>query len=89
MEPLIDRLLANSLADLEGLEIKGTIPIKEELANDLVTSYLDAFFVDPDAASERSDAGSDYIKLLKKLKPQLFKVSFEAGKATVDFELKR
>lgn len=87
---LIDRLLANDLADLAGLEIKGTIPIKEELANELVTSYMNDFFVETaPVAKSSSDAASDYIKLLKKLKPTLLEISFEAGKAVVDFELKR
>ncbi len=89
MQELINRLLANNLADFEGLEIKGTIPVKEELANELITSYMNDFFVDTVSASKNSDIEADYIKLLKKLKPSLFKVSFEAGKAMVNFELKR
>ncbi len=89
MPSLLDRLFANNLADLEGLELKGTIPIKEELANELITSYMNAFFTDASPANKSSEANADYIKLLKQLKPGVFDISFEAGKAVVHFELKR
>ena len=85
---LIDRLLANNLADLEGLEIKGSLPISEALANELISSYMDEFFDNAPPANQKS-AESDYIQLLKRLKPDVFQVSFAAGKAVVHLELKR
>ncbi len=89
MQPLIDRLLANDLADLEGLEIKGSLPISEALANELVSNYMDDLYGETASASRGSTPESAYLALLKRLKPSLFKISFETGKATVNFELKR
>ena len=47
MKELIDKFLNNGLADFEGLEIAGSIPIKQEVINEAITSFLQ------EAASER------------------------------------
>ncbi len=89
MQQLIDRLLANDLADFEGLDIKGTIPISEALANELGSSYMNEFFSDAPSLDDPDTEKPVLMKVLKKLKPDFFKISFEAGKAVVNFELKR
>lgn len=88
MQELLDRLLANNLADLEGMEIKATIPVKEELANELLASFMSDFFDNAPIIAKKS-TDSEYLPLIKTLKPTLLKVSFENGKAVINFELKR
>ncbi len=87
MQQVIHRILTNNLSDFEGLNIKGKIPISEEIVNQLISSYVDAFFSSNTASNSGPD--SDYTKLFKKLKPYAFKISFEQGKAIIDFELQR
>lgn len=88
MQPIIDRILANNFADFEGMEIKGTIPIQEALANELITTYMNEFFAET-ASKKSTKESSSYIQALKTLQPNRFEIAFEAGKAIISFELKR
>lgn len=89
MQALINRILSNNLADFKGLEVKGTIPIKEEIVNTLVSSFIDEFFAEKPSPKSSANADPEYAKIIKKLKPSLFKISFEKGKAIIDLELKK
>jgi hypothetical protein len=40
MKELIEKYLNNGLADFEGLEITGSVPVKQEVINDAIASVL-------------------------------------------------
>jgi hypothetical protein len=62
MKELLDKYLQNGLSDFEGLEIKGHIPVKQELINALIADALKPK-PQPDVASvpESDDVAEDYI----------------------------
>ncbi|MES2465084.1 MAG: hypothetical protein V4671_31345 [Armatimonadota bacterium] len=40
MKQLIEKLIATNFADLEGLQISGTVPVKQELMNEVLAQVL-------------------------------------------------
>ncbi|MDX1931028.1 MAG: hypothetical protein SFU56_00335 [Capsulimonadales bacterium] len=51
MKELIDRILANGLADLEGLEVTGSVPVKQAILNEAITAFLAEATSDASGAS--------------------------------------
>lgn len=40
MKQLLEKLIATNFADLEGLQISGTVPVKQELMNEVLAEVL-------------------------------------------------
>jgi hypothetical protein len=40
MKQLIEKLIATNFADLEGLQISGSVPVKQELMNEVLQEFL-------------------------------------------------
>lgn len=40
MKQLIEKLIATNFADLEGLQISGSVPVKQELMNEVLAEFL-------------------------------------------------
>jgi hypothetical protein len=54
MNELIERLLASGLKDLSGLEVTGSVPIRQELLNEAIAKSLQALMPSAPAATEES-----------------------------------
>ena len=94
----LDKHLQNAFADFEGLSISGTIPLRQELLNDLIAHVLQNGVPQPAAAASSTaplDASlnasaepkvkPDVNALLGRVKKA--QVRFETGRAVVDFEI--
>ena len=50
MKQLIEKLIATNFADFEGLQISGTVPVKQELMNEVLAEVLKGGLSSPSAA---------------------------------------
>ena len=82
MKELIESALAGDLKDLAGLELSGTIPIKQELVNDAIAEALEKGVPEkkPDAPKVSVNALLPHVK-------KAF-VTASEGKLTFTFEIK-
>jgi hypothetical protein len=101
MQELIERIMANGLADFAGLEITGSIPLKQELINEAIQGFLQAAQQEkPDteppaeshegttAPAEASAAPAiPTSELLKMVKK--VEVQAKEGKLVLNFEIRR
>lgn len=93
----LDKHLQNAFADFEGLSIAGTIPLRQELLNELIAHVLQNGVPQPAASAPIAaplDASlnaaeprvkPDVSALLGRVKKA--QVRFENGRAVVDFEI--
>ena len=99
MDEVIRQLLARDLADLEGLEVRGSVPIRTDLLNQLITAFLndetEKTEVSAPATGDSGDksvnkAGKSAlpIPVLKKMVRRAA-VRAEEGKIIFDFEIRR
>lgn len=98
MNELIEKLIASNFADLQGLEIKGRVPIKEELMNEAVATVL-RDMVNPSApapAATPAAAGEANAPSAPKVNPRellklLTSLNLEAqeGQVVLNFEIRR
>jgi hypothetical protein len=56
MKQLIEKLIATNFADLEGLQISGTVPVKQELMNEVLAEVLKGEISSPSAAASADAA---------------------------------
>ena len=97
MEELIQRLTANGFAELEGLQVAGTLPVRQDLINDALATLLQnaqarnsgqaTGAAQPDASAPAPKPAApavNWFRLVNKLQVRL-----QEGKAVVDFELRR
>jgi hypothetical protein len=84
VKELIEKALASGLKELAGLELTGTIPIRQELINEVIAETLQSGVPDKPTASERPAV--DVNALLPHVKKA--EVSAEDGKLTLHFEIK-
>jgi hypothetical protein len=93
IQDIIDGFVRNGLADFEGLEIRGSIPVKQELLNELLAAALraptnpagsDASAPAPPAAP----AGAAMIDLLRSL-VKTAEIKATDGAFTLNFEMRR
>lgn len=90
MEPILEFLLANDMKELEGLKISGTIPVSEQLVNQLLTDYVREFKAGPaKAPANKIPPKRDYAALLRQLEVRTLNVKFEAGKMVLNIDLGR
>ena len=88
----IDKYLQNDLADFAGLRVTGTVPVKQEILNDLLQTVLSDMQkpVDPDAPATEtvkaaSGAGFDPKGLIKHVKKAAIRA--EDGRLVLDFDI--
>ena len=100
MDELLQRLTANGFAELEGLQVTGILPVRQDLINDALTTLLlkaqgggSAQTAAPPASAAASFSppppkpaapAANWLKLISKLQVQL-----QDGKAVIAFELRR
>ena len=85
MDELLERLTANGFAELEGLAVRGTLPVRQDLVNELLTTLLqNAQAGSTSSAAKPTAPAVNWMKLVTRLQVQL-----QDGKAVVDFELRR
>lgn len=97
MNKLIERLLATNFADLEGLQIAGTIPVKQEVLNEALAEVLSNGLpgggsASGSAAPAATTAASAPLRLdvnaLLKLVTRA-QVTAHEGEIRLDFEIRR
>ncbi len=86
MDELLRRLADNDFADLEGLEVHGTLPVRQDIVNDILTNVVRDLKADkPEAPAKPSGNKSpNWWKLVNKLEVQM-----TDGKLILDVELRR
>lgn len=97
MDELLQQLSANDFAMIEGLQVTGTLPVRQDIINELLTDLLQkqqsggsaenvAPVSSPTSSSPSKPAAAkiNWAKLVSKLQVQL-----KEGKLVVDFELHR
>lgn len=84
MTYLLQKYAANGFADFRGLKISGTVPVKQELINEVIAESL-KLAIAPAIDKESTVPPVDpkvFLSLVKKAE-----VRADAGLVTVDFEL--
>jgi hypothetical protein len=61
MKQLIEKLIATNFADLEGLQISGTVPVKQELMNEVLNEVLKGGLSSPSAAASADAAAPEAV----------------------------
>jgi hypothetical protein len=99
MEELIRRFIANGFADFEGLQVHGSVPVRQELVNEIIAEVLKGGLPLPGASSGvggvSGDAGTSSAPKLELPLPELLKMVQRAevkatdGKITLEFEIRR
>jgi len=88
MNKIIDRLIASNFAELQGLQITGTIPVKQELLNealtDVLTNGLPASGSAAPAAGKPAIDVNDLLKLVTKAE-----ITAHEGEIRLEFEIRR
>lgn len=91
MDELLRRLAANGFADLEGLQVTGTLPVRQDIVNDILadvvrTQQAGGAAGTPGTATKPNPAGEgvNWWKLVSRLQVRLTE-----GRAHIDFELRR
>ena len=91
----LEKHLQNAFADFDGLRITGSIPLREELLNEIITDVLQNGVPSPPAQPVPAEAAPspstsprpkvDVNALLGRVKAA--RVRFEAGRAVLDFDI--
>jgi hypothetical protein len=85
VKELIEKALASGLQELAGLELSGTVPIRQEFINEVIAETLQSGV--PETSPQSSELPSvDVNALLPHVKKA--EVSAENGKLTLHFEIK-
>ena len=80
MDELIRRISAEGFAAIEGLEVTGTLPVRQDIVNEVITGLVR----EAQAAKPAGPEEINWWKLVNKLQVQL-----KEGKLVIDFELRR
>ena len=90
----LEKHLANAFADFEGLRITGSIPLREEMLNEIIADVLQNGVPSPPAPAGAAPSVApttaprpkvDMNVLLGRVKSA--RVRFEAGRAVLDFDI--
>jgi hypothetical protein len=99
---ILERLIANDFAELEGLQITGTIPVKQELLNEVIGGILAEGLPTPAPTAATTGGGSaargsgatanplrglDLNALLKRVTRA--QVTAHEGEIRLEFEIRR
>lgn len=91
MPKAIDRMLANNLADFEGLKVEGTIVVNEALLNAFISDYLSNLGTEsePNTAPPTPQAPSamNMKQLLQSLCIDRAEVHLQDGKMHINFKV--
>jgi hypothetical protein len=83
MKELIEKALAGGLKELAGLELNGTIPIRQELINEVIAETLESGVPEIKKVERPVVDVNTLLPHVKKAE-----VSAENGKLTLHFEIK-
>ena len=97
MEALINRLIDNELEDFEGLKIIGSIPVSEQIVNELAQQFLQdtvqkneapapSKTAEDTSAPPTSNNAPDILGLIKKLDIHNFRITLENGKKELNIK---
>ena len=84
MKSILEKLIANGFADLPGLKINGTLPVRQDLLNEMIAEQVQSWG-DPKVINKQEGDGIDAAQFLKRIKQ--LKVRAEDGVVTLDFEV--
>lgn len=90
MDELLRRISANGFTEIEGLQVTGTLPVRQDIVNEIITSLVRDAQTDPAPAPPAAAPASSNLpevnwwKLVNKLQ-----VVLRDGKLVIDFELRR
>lgn len=96
----LDKHLRNAFADFEGLSLSGTIPLRQEILNEMIAHVLENGVPQPPASAAPLAAAPLDASLNASVEPRVkpdvnallgrvkkAQVRFEDGRAIVDFEI--
>ena len=102
MDELLQRLTANGFAELEGLQVTGTLPVRQDIINDALTTLLQnaqaAAAGQGDSAASTPGSGQAFSAAAPKPAVPVanwlklinkLQVQLQDGKAVIAFELRR
>ena len=91
MANFLDKYLANGLRDFAGLQVRGSVPVKQEILNEILAEVLkqgqsDAAATEATPAAAAPPANLDPKALLRHVKNA--QVRAEDGRLDLDFEVR-
>lgn len=90
MAQAIERMLANNLADFEGLKIEGTIVVSEALINTFIQDYVDSIGKEPPVNTPPATSSAfDPQKLLQALRIEQVNVHLQEGKMNIQLKISK
>lgn len=90
MAKAIERMLANNLADFEGLKVEGTIVVSEPLINAFIQDFLQNLGKEPALnQSETAAPAFDMQQLLQALCIDQVNVRLQEGKMNIDLKISK
>jgi len=90
MATAVERMLANNLADFEGLRIEGTIVINEALLNAFIQDYINNLSTEPEvSATQPANPALNVPQLLQALRIDQANVHLQEGKMYIDLKIRR
>lgn len=84
MKSILEKLVANGFADFPGLKINGTLPVRQDLLNEIIAEQVQSWGA-PKVIDKQEGGIIDVAQLLKRIKQ--LKVRAEGGIVTLDFEV--
>lgn len=95
MQEIIQKVLSNNLADFEGLEISGSIPLRDGFLNEAIASFLSSMQDEGTTSGSGANSASNNpippnvdVKALLQMVRKV-EVQSEQGAVTVRFEVRR
>jgi hypothetical protein len=99
VEELIRRFIENGFADFEGMQISGTVPVQQEIINEVIAATLRGEIPIPGASASSEGGGAsrsgDGRPKMKLPLPELLKmvqradVQAQEGRIIINFEVRR
>jgi hypothetical protein len=96
MDELIRRFIENGFADFEGLHITGTVPVRQEIVNEVIAAVLKGEIPLPGSSPSSNASGGENAKPKPKLPladlvklVQRAEVQADDGRVIVTFEVRR
>lgn len=90
MDELLRRLAENNFEDIQGLEVTGSLPVRQDIVNDILGDVVSKMKADkepapaPPPSTAPKSSGPNWWKLVDQLE-----VRMTEGKLILDFKLRR